>query len=285
MTRRLGLALVAMALLASSCGSRVREDVWADLEAQDGSTTATTSSAGGGDQPSDSGAAVETTRTTTARKGSSKQGASTATTAAGALPAPADGTYTYDQTDDGEKSSTTEKWAAQRGADSVTLTSVETEQDEEDTVTNTSKFRVTRSALEMLSQTSTYNDEDPETCTYKPPVLVLQLPLKIGDKWTAKGTCSEDGPADAADEENLKLEVTGTTTDTIGGQAVRTFVVKGTQSFDSTDDTTGERTTFTFTDTRHIDPATLLVVVEDVTFDFGGDGSTIHRQLRSLTPA
>ena len=41
----------------------------------------------------------------------------------------------------------------------------------------------------------------------------------------------------------------------------------------------------TFTDTRHVDPSTLLVVVEDITFDYGDGKSTIHRQLRSLTPA
>jgi hypothetical protein len=284
MTRRLALVVAALALVTSGCGSRVRDDVWNDLATQDGIPTATTTS------PDDnsnvdggqSGTIPATDSTPSAKRDSGR--ATTAATLAGPLPAPADGTYTYDETSNGDKTSTSEKWTAQRGADSVALTSVETEHQDEDTVTTTARYRVTRSVFELLSQTSAYNDEKPETCTYKPPVLALQLPLAVGEKWQAKGACSEGGQGDASGED-LQLEVTGTATDIIGGQAVKTFLVKGSQSFDSTDDTTGQRSTFTFTDTRHIDPSTLLVVVEDVKFDFGAEGSTIHRQLRSLNPS
>jgi hypothetical protein len=212
--------------------------------------------------------------------GGSKQ--STAATAGGPLPAPADGTYTYDESGGGAKRSTSEKWSAQRGADSVTLTSVRTEEDEGDTITETTKYRVTRSAFELVSDSSTYNDEEPDTCTYKPPALVMPLPLKVGAKWKTTATCDGEEPSD---EDALTFEITGTGTDTIGGESVKTFTVKGTQSFDSTDETTGERTTYSFTDTRHVDPSTLLVVIEDITVNFDGDTNTFHRQLRSLKPA
>jgi hypothetical protein len=279
-TRCLSLLLVALALVASGCGSRVRQEEWDALAAQDGvaaRTTATTTDAGQRETTDETG-------TTLPHQSSSRvtgNHGATATTVAGALPAPADGTYTYDESDDGDKSTTAERWSAQRQADSVTLTSVIKEEDEGDTVTTTTKYRVTRSKFELLSDTSTYNDEDPDTCTYKPPALIMPLPLKVGAKWKTNAVCDGD---EASDEDALSFEVTGTSTDTIGGQQVKTFTVRASQSYDTTDETTGERTTYSFTDTRHVDPATLLVVIEDVTFDFGEGKSTVHRQLRSLTP-
>jgi hypothetical protein len=286
MTRRLGIVLVALGLVASGCGSRVRQDVWDNLDAQNGGTTATTGS-GGDDQSSDTGNdttdATDTTGTTVAHQHTSGRGGSaTATTVAGALPAPANGTYTYDESAGNQKRTTTESWSAQRQSDSVALTSVITEDEGGDKVTTRTKYRVTKSVFEMLSDTSTYNDEEPDACTYKPPVEVLQLPLKVGAKWHAKAVCEGDDPADADD---TSYEVTGTANDVIGGTPVKTFVVRSSESFDSTDETTGKRTTFTTTDTRHIDPSTLLVVTEDVSFDFGDGATTVHRQLRSLTPA
>ena len=290
MKRGLAFVFVAVALAAGACGSRVRADVWDDLAAH-GSATVTTTDSSGGVGRSDDGGRTGTGTGTTLRSGgdsgrSSGSGHATHATIAGPLPAPADGTYTYDESDADGRRTTTEKWSAQRGSDAVALTSVVTEQQDGDTVTTTTKYRVTRNALEMLSDSSTYNDEDAETCTYKPAVLMLQLPLQTGDKWESTGNCSEDGAGDnAASDEDLRVEVTGPANDTIGGTAVKTFLVRSTQSFDSTDATSGKRTTFTLTDTRHVDPATLLVVVEDVKFDFDGDASNLHRQLRSLTPA
>ncbi|HVV37492.1 MAG TPA: hypothetical protein VHC63_12860 [Acidimicrobiales bacterium] len=277
MTRRLALLLTVVALLASGCGSRVRQEEWDSLTAQDG---APTSPALRGEPGSGTTASDESTATTTAHS-RTKAAASTATIVAGALPAPADGTYTYDETQDGDTTSTSERWTAQRQADAVTVTSVVTEDDDGDTVKTTDTYRVTRHAFELLSEESAYAGEDPDTCTYKPPVLVLQLPLTTGDKWKTTPTCAD---ADAGDGETTSIAVTGRATDVVGGQSVATYVVRGTETFSSTDDTTGERTTFTFTDTRHVDPATLLVVVEDITFTAAGHANTVHRQLRSLTP-
>jgi hypothetical protein len=280
--------LVTLALVASACGSRVRQEDWDALAAQQGGTTATTTSerSDGGTDDGVTDSATDQPQSTRTRTSTQSSASKTQDTLTGALPAPADGTYTYDQTSDGDTRTSSEKWTAQREAQSVTLTAVQKEEEEGDVVTTTTKFRVTRAAFEMLSETSVYNDEDPDTCTYKPPAVVLELPLKVGSKWKTGGACGEDGgDVDNADADSLQVEVTGTATDTIGGKQVKTFLVRATQSFDSTDDTTGERSTFGLTDVRHVDPNTLLVVVEDITFEFDGEKSTAHRQLRSLTPA
>ena len=276
MTRRLVFVLVVSALVASGCGSRVRQAEWDRLAAEQGSTPVSSQSTQGNDGFTDTTAT--TTAATQPHAGNSSS-AAPPTTATGALPAPTDGTYTYDETADTQHRTTTERWSSQRTGDAVLLTSTTTEDQDGDTLTTVTKFRVTRTAMEMLSETSTYNAEPSDTCTYKPAVLVVQLPLKVGNKWHAKGSCGN------GQDQDLALEVSGTATDTIGGQAVTTFLIKATQTFDSTDETTGERTTYTFTDTSHVDPSTLLKVVEDLQFNFGADKTTVHRQLRSLTPS
>jgi hypothetical protein len=277
---RAGAVLAAIALVSASCGSRVRQEEWDALGSQQGNTTSATTPEGDVAPSTDTDTAT-TVATRKSSDGSSKGGAAVSGQT-GPLPAPADGTYTYDESGGGAKRATTEQWTAQRQPDSVALTSVRKQTEDGDTITLTSKYRVTRTALEMLSQTSAYDDEEPDTCSFKPPATVMPLPLKVGAKWKSAGTCEGDEPSD---EDSTSFEITGTSNDTVGGTAVKTFLVKGTQSFDTTDETTGERTTYSFTDTRHVDPATLLVVSEDLTFNFDGHTNTVHRQLRSLTPA
>jgi hypothetical protein len=279
--KRQWLAAVAALVVCGACGTRVKD--WPDgaLEPTDYYSTSATTLALGGDEHDDTPS--QTTDTTRAKsKGKSDTTAAT-TAASGELPAPAPGTYTYDVTEDGEKRAVTIAWAVERGASSLTLTSTQTDEDDDFSVTETSTYRVTSSAFELVSTKTLYEDEEPETCTYKPAFLVLRLPLKTGTKWKATGHCADDDAG--SDEEQLEFEVTGTANDVIGGKTVKTFIVRTHQSFDSTDDTTGERTSFSVEDLQHIDPATLLVVLEDVKFEFDGDKSTMHRQLRSLTPA
>jgi hypothetical protein len=280
---RAAALLAVIAMLSVSCGSRVRDDVWDELAAEDGTTPATTSR-GGGESRTDSNSVADTATTLAAKRsnGSARQSGPGAKEESGPLPAPANGTYTWDESAGGHKQTATEQWSAQRQTDTVTLTSVEKRSFGGDSVASTTKYRVTHSAFEMMSDTSVYNDEEPDECTYKPPALVMPLPLKVGAKWRSNPTCAGDEPSD---EDATDFEVTGTATDTIGGKQVKTFIVRGVNSYDTTDETTGERTSYTFTDTRHVDPATLLVVVEDVSVNFDGETNTLHRQLRSLTPA
>lgn len=282
----LAATCAALVLLTAACGSRVKD--WPDgaLEPSDyyanGATTRTTR------QLSTDDTVVTTDTTTKKAKGSSP---TPATVKPGELPAPAPGAYTYDETTttpgfegeapDNEKQATTESWAVQRSGDSATLTSTVKEDDGEFSSTTTSTFRVTAGKLELLSQRAEYADDDPETCTYKPPALVLKLPLSAGQKWKTSSRC-DDGSESG---QELEFEVMGTANDTVGGEKVATYLVRSTYSFDTTDDTTGEKTKVSFTDTRHVDPTTLLTVIEDVNFTFDKDTTTVHRQLRSLKPA
>lgn len=282
MNRPVAAACAALALLSAACGSRVKD--WPDgtLEPSDyytaGSAPTPTT------QRRTTDATAETRDTTTKQaKGSTRV---PATVKPAELPAPTPGAYVYDETSGSEKATTTERWAVKDEATSVRLTSTVVEDSEgpEFASTTVATYRVTASKLELVSQRVEYaDDSDSDDCTFKPALLVLQLPLTVGEKWKMSGRCDYGG-GDELDQE-LAFEVTGKATDTIGGEKVNTFLVRARFSQDTTDDTTGERTTMTFTDTRHVDPTTLLTVVDEITFEIDGDKTTSHRQLRSLHPA
>jgi hypothetical protein len=106
----------------------------------------------------------------------------------------------------------------------------------------------------------------------------------VGAKWHSDASCPDND--DYTDRTVDDVEVTGAATDTIGGVAVHTFIVKTTETYTETDpsDPTDDYTEHSVY-IAHYDPATLMVVREDET-DTDEDGtSTSSRVLRSLTPA
>ncbi len=290
MSRRIAAASLALlAFAATACGSRVRD--WPDDAAF--STTETTRQrvASDGDETvPDSTTTLPTGGTTATTKGSS----SAVKPAADDLPAPAPGKYTYDVTDEipafedepasTEKSVATVTWRVTRTPSQVTSETVESEGSE---ASRTAKFLTTASAFSLVSTTNR-DGEDIDECAYRPALLLLQLPLRVGATWRGAASCDH---GDVYKESvTADSRVVGEATDTIGGQRVPTIVVTTLLTFTETyepdpDDPEDTGTdTFKVEITSHYEPTTLLPVIEE-TKSVDDDGFSSRRQLRSLKPA
>lgn len=240
--------------------------------------------------------ANESTSTTARANGAptpTTQRGTTATTGVAtstALPHPVDGTYTYDLTlytpaFDGEPASTeTDTMRVTWKTTGATLESTEPYDSENPAAGGTvSTYRVSASALE-LTKTVERDEEDASTCAYASAQLVYKLPFVRGAKWRAEGSCKI---GDGTERTVTDTEVTGSTTETIGGTKLNTFILKVVERYTETyppdpddPDDTGEFTTEVIR-TVHVDPATLLVVREELKDD---EGFTYTRVLRSLRP-
>jgi hypothetical protein len=282
---------LALALLLTACGSRVRD--WPEDAAApqaDDAATATTAPTGHRDD--------ETLATTTVP--AHERSNSTATTsvgnapgptAAGGIPAPAEGDYQYDvvthipafEDEDAEtfNETYTVHWRVDRSAGAVTADEIDSYDDDDPASSYVSSYRTTASTHELLKTTDT--DEDGVyTCAYKPALRVFNLPLVRGAKWHSDSACTdEDGTVEHYVRDS---EVIGIANDTVGGQAIVTMVVKTTETYTETySDGDDEPYTDVTETTSHVDAKTLLVVVED-SREIGEGGGTFHRALRSLQP-
>ncbi|HUR77328.1 MAG TPA: hypothetical protein VMZ22_05235 [Acidimicrobiales bacterium] len=133
------------------------------------------------------------------------------------------------------------------------------------------------------------DDVEATTCAYSPGQLVLKLPLRVGATWHADARC-EYGEGEA-DHTVADAQVTATSDDKIGGRTVRTFVVKAKETYTETypPDEEDPEDTGSFTTrlerTFHVDPATLMIVIEEQKSTDDDASITMRRVLRSLTPA
>ena len=287
MTRAQVAAIAAVALLLSSCGSRVRN--WPS----DSATPAPNDEVAVRTTLADM-AATETTTAANSGKTSKTNTSSTMGTVvtAAEIPAPPDGTYTYDVVTDFPafedepaetfRSATRVTWRSTRAAGVVSSEARQADV-EDDSSAATSSYRTTSASHELL-KTSYSDDEGEATCAYSPPQVLMQLPLRVGAKWHSDSTC-KDG--DYVEGFALDGEVVSSTNDTVGGKTVKTFVIKFVEKYTETD-TTDPDPENVFSSrierTTHIDPTTLLIVSDEERNVEDEYVFTTRRSLRSIEP-
>ncbi len=120
-------------------------------------------------------------------------------------------------------------------------------------------------------------------CTWKPAILVFQLPLAVGKTWSSDSTCttSADG-VQATIRQSFQSKVTGKALDKVGTTNVPTWVIEVT--FTSTVTTPFGPQNASGTLVRHFASDKGLITYEKAAGKFQDTPYTSERTLQNLAP-
>lgn len=114
-------------------------------------------------------------------------------------------------------------------------------------------------------------------CDFNPDVVEFPASLEVGTQWSTKSSCTASG---AKLDYEFIGKIVGRSTVTVGGTAVKTWVVEATQSFSA-----GAQGSGTVTSTRYYDPSRGIdVFIKSSAKDNQGNEQTTRIRLASLTP-